>query len=84
MAQFRVTGVNKKGKTVQGELEAKNKRRAKQKITQNSNGRGFRVKQIERKRVFLYKVSRNGNPAISGEQEAYSQEELEKALRNLV
>ncbi len=83
MTQFRITGVNKNGKTVQGEIEADHKQQVKEKIAHLSNGSAIQVKKIEKKRVFLYKVSRNGSEPISGEQEAYTQEELEKALRKL-
>jgi len=83
MTQYKITGVNKSGKTIQGELEAENKRQVKEKIAQRTNGSALKIKKIEKKRVFLYKVSRNDSPPISGEQEAYSQEELEKALRKL-
>ncbi len=83
MAQFRLKAVSQRGKTIQTEFEADNKKEAKLKVDRLSKTNGFTIKSIEQKTNFLYKVQRPGRPAITGEQEAYNKEELEKALVKL-
>lgn len=83
MAQFRLKAVSQRGKSIQTEFEADNKKEAKLKVDRLSKANGFTIKSIEQKTNFLYKVQRPGRPAITGEQEAYSKEELEKALVKL-
>lgn len=83
MAQFRLKAVSQRGKTIQTEFEADNKKEAKLKVDRLSKTNGFTIKALDQKTNFLYKVQRPGKPAINGEQEAYSKEELEKALVKL-
>lgn len=83
MAQFRLKAISQKGKTIQTEFEADNKKEAKLKVDRLSKTNGFKVHSIEEKTLFLYKVQKQGKPPVKGEQEAYSKEELEKALVKL-
>ncbi|MEQ9265436.1 MAG: type II secretion system F family protein [Balneolaceae bacterium] len=83
MAQFRIKALSKKGKTVQTEFEADNKKEAQLKVDRISKTNGLTVQSLEEKTTYLYKVKRAGNKAVTGEQEAYSKEELERALVKL-
>ncbi len=83
MAQFRLKAVSQKGKIVQTEFEADNKKEAQQKVDRLSKTNGLKIKSIDEKKLYMYKVQRPGKAVVSGEQEAYSKEELEKALVKL-
>lgn len=83
MAQFRLKAISQKGKVVQTEFEAGNKKEAQQKVDRLSKTNGLKIKSIDEKKLYMYKVQRPGKTVVSGEQEAYSKEELEKALVKL-
>lgn len=83
MAQFRLKAISQKGKIVQTEFEADNKKEAQQKVDRLSKTNGLKIKSIDEKKLYMYKVQRPGKAVVSGEQEAYSKEELEKALVKL-
>lgn len=83
MAQFRLKAISQKGKVVQTEFEADNKKEAQLKVDRLSKTNGLKIQSIDQKTLFLYKVQRPGKPVVTGEQEAYSKEELEKALVKL-
>ena len=83
MAQFRLKAVSQKGKIVQTEFEADNKKEAQNKVDRLSKTNGLKIQSVDEKKMFMYKVQRPGKPVVSGEQEAYSKEELEKALVKL-
>lgn len=83
MPQFRLQAISAAGKPIKTEFEAASKREAKKKVDTLSQKRGFSVKSLDKKQNFMYKVKREGKPPVKGEQEAYSKEELEKALVKL-
>jgi len=83
MPQFKLQALSAAGKPIKTEFEAASKREAKKKVDTLSQKRGFSVKSLDMKQTFMYKVKREGKPAVKGEQEAYSKEELEKALVKL-
>ncbi|MEX0720854.1 MAG: type II secretion system F family protein [Balneolaceae bacterium] len=83
MAQFRLKAISQKGKTIQTEFEADNKKEAKSKVDKLSRTNGLKIQALDQKTNFIYKVQRQGKAAIEGEQEAYNKEELEKALIKL-
>lgn len=83
MAQFRLKAISQKGKMVQTEFEADNKKEAQHKVDRLSKTNGLKINSLDEKKTFMYKVQRPGKPVLSGEQEAYSKEELEKALVKL-
>ncbi|MAL16473.1 MAG: type II secretion system protein [Balneola sp.] len=83
MAQFRLKAVSQKGKIVQTEFEAENKKEAQVKVDRLSKTNGLKIKSVDEKKMFMYKVQRPGKSVVTGEQEAYSKEELEKALVKL-
>tara|TARA_R110002096_G_scaffold86990_6_gene199823 strand:+ start:9330 stop:10661 length:1332 start_codon:yes stop_codon:yes gene_type:complete len=83
MAQFRLKAVSNTGRVIQKEFEAENKKDAQEKVDRLSKTNGLNVQSIEKKAVFSYKVKKQGKPALTGEQEAYNKEEVEKALIKL-
>lgn len=83
MGQFRLKAISQKGKIVQTEFEAENKKEAQLKVDRLSKTNGLKIQSVDEKQLFMYKVQRPGKPVVSGEQEAFSKEELEKALVKL-
>jgi len=83
MAQFRLKAISQKGKLVQTEFEASNKKDAQLKVDRLTKSNGLKVQSIDEKTTFMYKAQRPGKPVVKGEQDAYSKEELEKALVKL-
>lgn len=83
MAQFRLKAVSNGGKVILKEFEAENKKDAQIKVDRLTKTNGLNVKSLEQKSTFSYKVKRPGKPKLTGEQEAYSKEEVEKALVKL-
>ena len=83
MAQFRLKAISQKGKIVQTEFEALSKKDAQLKVDRLSKTNGLTIKSLEQKATFIYKVQKSGKKAVKGEQEAYSKEELERALVKL-
>lgn len=83
MPIFRFKGITSDGKTVLKEFEVENKKLVKQQLEKLTRQQEIKILSLEQKRTFVYKVRRNGNKPLSGEQEAYNKEELEKALQNL-
>jgi type IV pilus assembly protein PilC len=83
MPQFRLKAISSAGKLIQTEFEANNKKEAQKKVKRLESKNGIQIKALEKKETFHYKVQRPGKPKQSGEQEAYSKEELERALIKL-
>jgi type IV pilus assembly protein PilC len=83
MPQFRLKAISSAGKLIQTEFEANNKKEAQKKVKRLESKNGIQIKALEKKETFQYKVQRPGKPKQSGEQEAYSKEELERALIKL-
>lgn len=83
MAQFRLKAISPKGKIIQSEFEADNKKEAQVKVDRLSKTNGLKIESIDQKSLFIYKVKKSGKKPQNGEQEAYSKEELEKALIKL-
>lgn len=82
--EFRYTGRRSDNNArIRGVCAAKNMTEARKRINELALANNFSVEKVEKKRIFLYKgISATGNK-ISGEQEAYSKEELYKVLQSL-
>ncbi|MFN1833906.1 type II secretion system F family protein [Balneola sp. MJW-20] len=83
MGQFRLKAISSKGKQIQTEFEAINKKEAQTKIDKLSKSNGFKIQSIDEKQTFIYKAQKPGKPVVTGEQDAYTKEELERALVKL-
>ena len=83
MAQYRLKAISPAGKVVQTEFEAMNKKDAQTKVDRLSKTNGLRIQSLDQKALFMYKVKKAGKKPLTGEQEAYTKEELERALVKL-
>ncbi|MGD8748815.1 MAG: type II secretion system F family protein, partial [Balneolaceae bacterium] len=83
MPEFRLKAVSARGKMIQTEFEADSKKEAQKRVDKLSRKNGFKVQSIDKKQTFQYKVKRGSKKPVTGEQEAYSKEEVEKALVKL-
>ncbi|HKJ31918.1 MAG TPA: type II secretion system F family protein [Balneolales bacterium] len=83
MTQFRFKGFTANGRLTHGEFEASSSKEANEKIKKLSRLKSISIQKLEKKEVYVYKVQKPGKPVITGEQEAYSKEEVEKALLKL-
>lgn len=82
MPVYRFKGLSPQGKIVTNEFEADNKKAAKERVEKFASSRGVQVQAIEQRQNFLYKVEKDGK-ILTGEQEAYSKQELERVLTKL-
>src|SRR5690606_9430977 len=82
MPYFRFKGLNAQGKMVQNEFEAPNKRAAIDRLDKVAAVNGLTVQSLEKKDGFLYRAEKDGK-ILNGEHEAYTKEELERALIKL-
>ncbi|MDI6403085.1 type II secretion system F family protein, partial [Balneolaceae bacterium ANBcel3] len=83
MPEFRFQGANAQGKLVQSEFDAPSRKVAREKVNKLVSSRGLTLRSLDEKTLFTYKVRRDGKAAVQGEMEAYSREELERALVKL-
>lgn len=83
MAEFRYTGLNLNQKRVVGYLQSDTNREATIKINSLAKQHNLRVIAIQKKTTFTYKVKKKDGTLIKGEQEAYSKEDVELALRQM-
>lgn len=82
MPEFRLKGQTTSGKTVLREFEAPNKKIARERIQRLADARSIRIETLEEKKVYLYKVRKNGM-ATEGEQEAFNPADVERALKKM-
>ena len=80
MPEYRFQGVNTQGKLVKSEFQAPNAKVARAKIEGIAKSKRLTVKSLDQKSIYLFKIRKNGKAAVQGEKEAYSKEELERAL----
>lgn len=82
--EFRYTGKRlDNGATIRGVCPAENLAIARKKINELAANNNFLVHQIEKKKMYIYKGTTSLGNKVSGEQEAYSKEELYKVLEGL-
>lgn len=81
--EFRFNGVSRAGQPVQGTVFAPSQRQAKKKVEALSEQHQFRAREVERRRTFVYKVRHPNGKIIKGEQKAFSEEEIKKALGSM-
>lgn len=83
MPEFRLRATSPKGKLILTEFESDSKKEAQERVDRIARANQFNVKAIEKKETYTYKVQKAGKEPIKGEQDAYSREELERALVKL-
>jgi len=80
MSQFRYIGTALNGRQVLAEFEASGVKEAKTKAERFSHARALQLKSLDEKTLFEYKARKNGSGWVEGEQEAYTQTDLQNAL----
>lgn len=84
MPEYRFNAIASNGKTVIGIVHSPNIFIARQKIKEIIQKNRLRLRSVEKKSTFLYKVKKAGLPKpIIGEQKAYSASEVQQALQKL-
>ncbi len=83
MELYRFTGISKNGKTVQTEFEAESYREAKKRVDRLVQSKPITFKSLDKKQIFEFKAKQNGAAKVSGEQEAYTADELKQALQRM-
>ena len=81
--EYRFSGVGTAGQAVQGTVFAPSKRTAQKKVSKLSDEHGFRLRRLLQRRTFVYKVRHPNGKEVTGEQKAYSSDEIETALRKM-
>ncbi len=83
VAEYRFSGVGQNGQPVQGTVFAPSRRQARQKVAALSEKHRFSAKELQQRRAFLYKVRHPSGKVISGEQKAFSSDEVSGALAKM-
>jgi len=83
LPDFRFTGVKPGGRVVQGVLSAESKSEAKRIVQDLAQRNQFKLTELRPRVSFIYKVSKDGEKAVKGEQKAFSKEEVQQALERL-
>jgi len=83
MAEFRVEGLSPAGKLIQGMIDSENLSGARDKAKQMAAQRRFRLLKVLPRGTFIYRVQRTGEKPITGEQRAFTKEEVQDALSKM-
>ena len=83
MQEYRFTGVNLAGEAVRGTVFAPNSRHARKRIDTLSREHDFRTEDVAKRATYLFKVRNAQGQIVTGEQKAYSAEEVEAALERV-
>jgi type IV pilus assembly protein PilC len=83
MPDFRFQGTNSSGKVAQGVVSADSYAEAKKKIKQLQTQHHLKVNRILKRKAYLYKVQRGTDQPISGEQKAFTKEEVKLAFEKI-
>ena len=83
MVEFKFTAEKLNGQLINGTLSAKSTTEGRKKIHSLVAKNQLKLRNIEKKSSYLYKVRRGREKPIKGEQKAYSKKEVEIALNRL-
>ena len=83
MAEFRFNGVAAGGQSVQGTVYAPNKKTAHKKVASLSEKHAFTMRDLEERMLFHYKVKNKAGELVKGEQKAYAEDEITRALERM-
>ncbi|MEZ4699551.1 MAG: type II secretion system F family protein [Rhodothermales bacterium] len=81
--EYKFSGIGATGQPVQGTVFAPTKRAAEKKVSSLSKKHQFRLQGLQRRQAFLYKVRHPSGEVASGEQKAFSSDEIVKALSKM-
>jgi len=83
MIELRFNAIKPNGQILTGTLSAENYADGKKKIQLLLAKEKLKLKSIDKKSTYVYKIKKGNEPAIKGEQRAFSKDEVEKALSKL-
>jgi type IV pilus assembly protein PilC len=83
MVELRFSAVNLNGQTITGSLNAPSFKEGKSKISKIVEKKKLKLKKVEKKSTFIYKIRKGNEKPVKGEQKAFSKEEVEKALTKM-
>jgi type IV pilus assembly protein PilC len=83
MVELRFTAEKLNGQTLIGSLTAVTFSEGKKKITRLAEKNQLKIRNIEKKSTFLYRVRKGKDQPIRGEQKAFTKKEVEEALSRL-
>lgn len=83
MPDFRFEGITLTGRPVLGTIAAENFSEAKKKIRQLAEHRKVKLTRIQKRKTFIYKIQKDDEKPIKGEQKAFTKEEVKQAFGKL-
>ncbi len=83
MPEFRFQGVKPGGRAVQGVVSAETRAQAKKLVSDLSAKSQFKLTNLQARATYIYRARRNGEKPITGEQKAFTKQEVEQALQRL-
>jgi type IV pilus assembly protein PilC len=83
MPEFRFQGIANNGRAVQGVISADTASEAKKKIKKMASQHKVKLGKIQKRKTFIYKIQKNGEKPVSGEQKAFTKQEVNQALNKL-
>ena len=83
MGEFRFNGLSAAGQPVRGTVYAPNKRAAQKKVADLADRHSFALRDLDERVFFRYKVRHPSGKVVTGEQKAFSSEEIESALSRM-
>lgn len=83
MVEYKFVAQNPAGKVISGSITGVNAKDAKKKINELVKKNHLTLQSTSKKSTFLYKARKGGDKPITGEQKAYSKEEVVEALSRL-
>jgi type IV pilus assembly protein PilC len=83
MVEFKFTAQRVNGQNISGTLSAVSASVGKKKIQRLAEKNKLKIKTIQKKSTYLYRVRKGDEKPIRGEQKAYSKKEVEEALSRL-
>ncbi|QXD15234.1 type II secretion system F family protein [Rhodocaloribacter litoris] len=81
--EYKFVGISHAGQPVQGTVFAPSRRAAQKKVQTLAEKHGFRPRDVQQRQVYLYKVRHPNGKVVTGEQKAFSAQEIETALRKM-
>ncbi len=83
MPEFRFKGSTVKGNQVQGTITAENLSAAKRKIQKVAEVKKIKVQGIQKKKTFIFKIQKDSDKPIKGEQKGFTKDEVKQAFEKL-
>ncbi|RJP81060.1 MAG: type II secretion system F family protein, partial [Candidatus Zixiibacteriota bacterium] len=83
MAEYRYQGIALTGRMMQGVISATGRREAQKRAEELARQRRFRLQALDKKATFMYKVRRGREGIITGQQKAFTSEEVRRALEKM-